>query len=291
MSGVVMSYLVCDSCGSYYELQPGESPEDFSDKCECGGHLSYVQDLDETDGSNEVCPNCGSAIEDDNEVCSSCGFELKESPLTENQLIFGFLWYLPQIGIFMMGFIALMYMLGIVIVQIFNPQPITDFYWYLLTLLFALIFPIILLVVIIALIRRFKSRYIGLYEKKNLNWVAMVVAFLIAIVIGMFYGRYLPNNVSLLGPLIGGFIAGCIVGKSYINGLVNGGIPAGIAGFIGAPLVMLLFNSEMHILNNSSPEMALILLSVGAIAYFIVFFLIGSIGGILGAGIRKRINS
>jgi len=283
-----MSYLVCDRCGGYYELQPGESPEDFSDKCECGGHLSYVQDLDENDGSNEVCPNCGSVISEEDEVCPGCGFELKESALTENQLIFGFLWYLPQIGIFMIGFIAVTYMLGIVIVHSFNSQPITDFYSYLQTLLITLIFPIILLVVIIALIRRFKSRYLGLYEKKNLNWVAMVVAFLIAIVIGMFYGRYLPNNVSLIGPLIGGFIAGCIVGKSYINGLVNGGIPASIAGFVGVPLVTLIFKSEMHTFNNSSPEMALILLSVEAIAYFIVFFLIGSIGGILGAGIRKK---
>lgn len=36
-----MSYLVCDKCGSYYELQPGESPEDFDLKCECGGKLEF----------------------------------------------------------------------------------------------------------------------------------------------------------------------------------------------------------------------------------------------------------
>jgi hypothetical protein len=28
---------VCDKCGGYYELEKGESPEDFSDECECGG--------------------------------------------------------------------------------------------------------------------------------------------------------------------------------------------------------------------------------------------------------------
>jgi hypothetical protein len=32
-------FMVCDKCGGYYELQKGESPEDFSDECECGGHL------------------------------------------------------------------------------------------------------------------------------------------------------------------------------------------------------------------------------------------------------------
>ncbi|MBF4474620.1 hypothetical protein [Methanobacterium formicicum] len=39
-----MPYLVCDKCGSYYELQLGESPNDFTDKCECGGNLKCGQD-------------------------------------------------------------------------------------------------------------------------------------------------------------------------------------------------------------------------------------------------------
>ena len=33
------SYLVCNKCGGYYELQPEESPKDFNLECECGGHL------------------------------------------------------------------------------------------------------------------------------------------------------------------------------------------------------------------------------------------------------------
>ncbi|ADZ09383.1 hypothetical protein Metbo_1139 [Methanobacterium lacus] len=33
-------YLLCDKCGGYYELQPGESPDDF-EECECGGNLRY----------------------------------------------------------------------------------------------------------------------------------------------------------------------------------------------------------------------------------------------------------
>lgn len=36
-----MPYLICDKCGGYYELQEGESPEYFSDTCECGGKLIY----------------------------------------------------------------------------------------------------------------------------------------------------------------------------------------------------------------------------------------------------------
>lgn len=34
-------YLVCDSCGGYYQLDDEEEPEDFSDECECGGRLEY----------------------------------------------------------------------------------------------------------------------------------------------------------------------------------------------------------------------------------------------------------
>ncbi|MCZ3372152.1 MULTISPECIES: hypothetical protein [Methanobacterium] len=37
--GMALSYLVCDTCGGYYELQPGESPESFDLECECGGQL------------------------------------------------------------------------------------------------------------------------------------------------------------------------------------------------------------------------------------------------------------
>ncbi|MDP3066800.1 MAG: zinc ribbon domain-containing protein [Methanobacteriaceae archaeon] len=35
----VQRFLVCNSCGGYYELLKGEEPEDFADKCDCGGNL------------------------------------------------------------------------------------------------------------------------------------------------------------------------------------------------------------------------------------------------------------
>lgn len=35
-----MSYLQCKACGGYYELQEGESPEDY-DLCYCGGELEH----------------------------------------------------------------------------------------------------------------------------------------------------------------------------------------------------------------------------------------------------------
>ncbi|MCE7700221.1 MAG: hypothetical protein K8E24_015790 [Methanobacterium paludis] len=41
-----MGYLICDNCGGYYELQEGELPGDFSNKCECGGNLKYTESMD-----------------------------------------------------------------------------------------------------------------------------------------------------------------------------------------------------------------------------------------------------
>jgi len=43
-------YLLCDKCNEYYELQPGELPNDFSDECNCGGNLRFVTNIE---GLNE----------------------------------------------------------------------------------------------------------------------------------------------------------------------------------------------------------------------------------------------
>jgi DNA-directed RNA polymerase subunit RPC12/RpoP/ribosomal protein S9 len=37
-------YLICEDCSGYYELQKGESPEDF-DECSCGGKLVFSRNL------------------------------------------------------------------------------------------------------------------------------------------------------------------------------------------------------------------------------------------------------
>ena len=40
-----MGYLICDKCEGYYKLKPGESPEDFLRRCNCGGYLNYSLSL------------------------------------------------------------------------------------------------------------------------------------------------------------------------------------------------------------------------------------------------------
>ena len=39
-----MGYLICEKCKGYYELQRGEKPDEFDNKCECGGELKFVKD-------------------------------------------------------------------------------------------------------------------------------------------------------------------------------------------------------------------------------------------------------
>ncbi len=69
-----MGYLVCERCGGYYKLKPGESPNKFSDNCECGGKLKYVENLKTTDKnignkkSTITCPHCGFQWESEGEL-------------------------------------------------------------------------------------------------------------------------------------------------------------------------------------------------------------------------------
>ncbi len=81
-----MPYLICDTCGGYYELQPSESPEDFDSKCECGGNLKYIQDLTNPDKFQKICSNCGSIIDDDKKKCPVCGFK---DELSIKSIVFG----------------------------------------------------------------------------------------------------------------------------------------------------------------------------------------------------------
>jgi len=39
-----MPYVICEKCNGYYELQKGESLNDF-ERCTCGGNLSYLESL------------------------------------------------------------------------------------------------------------------------------------------------------------------------------------------------------------------------------------------------------
>lgn len=283
-----MPYLVCDKCGGYYELQLGESTEDFTNKCECGGNLKYFEDLNDADELQKICPNCGNVIRAADEKCLNCGFKIKKQPLTEKRLIFGFLWHISNM--FFLSAISIMFLGGlmlIIVIFISHPEPQFS---YILMIVFFVIFSLWPPLALIKVIRIFRSKYLRNYEKENLNWPAMIVSFFVTIVLGVFGGRYLPDNVCLVGPLIGGFVVGLMAGNRYIDGLVNGGIPAGMAASIGFIMLFLIFGNEIPSILNTPPEMILFITLLIVILIFVPYFLIGSIGGILGAAMRKRVN-
>lgn len=78
-----MGYLICKKCGGYYELQQGESPDDFGE-CNCGGKLRYVESLNDTfeelkHQKINVCFRCGAENDNTAVFCSECGSRLRHA--------------------------------------------------------------------------------------------------------------------------------------------------------------------------------------------------------------------
>jgi len=75
-----MDYLKCKKCGGEYELQPGESPEDF-ESCECGGSLKFVENNDSItnkDKDSLICPKCQFKNPNDAIFCGNCKYKLRD---------------------------------------------------------------------------------------------------------------------------------------------------------------------------------------------------------------------
>lgn len=80
-----MSYLVCEKCGKYYELNEGKESFYF-DKCECGGRLHYTESLNQNASpriqiqvvaaDKKKCPHCGFENPKGALFCLECGNEL-----------------------------------------------------------------------------------------------------------------------------------------------------------------------------------------------------------------------
>lgn len=139
--------------------------------------------------------------------------------------------------------------------------------------------------------------------KIDLNWKAIITAFLVTMVISIISGLYLPNNVGLIGPIIGGLIAGYMVGGkyTYTKGIVNGGIPAGIAGFVSVLAVVLLSGNPLFTttvltapsytqdqINTLTTFTLIVEYSMVAVGCFMLFFILGLLGEIIGVSIKER---
>lgn len=87
-----MGFLICDKCKGYYELQAGESPNDFK-SCECGGNLKYIQNFDnhiidklESMTEISVCPKCGKQNVNNAKICVFCGKKLNNAKNTSKNI-------------------------------------------------------------------------------------------------------------------------------------------------------------------------------------------------------------
>jgi hypothetical protein len=77
---MIMSYLICENCGGYYELQDGESKDDF-DGCHCGGRLNCTSSLNTVFHDEEYQPKEENSIIQTTMTCPVCGHLNKKTSL------------------------------------------------------------------------------------------------------------------------------------------------------------------------------------------------------------------
>ena len=80
-------------CYGIYELQEGESPEDFLNiPCQCSGNLVHIQDMDELEELKKKCPICGHINSFNSQRCDNCGrcfdvgLDYLDSPLNDIEI-------------------------------------------------------------------------------------------------------------------------------------------------------------------------------------------------------------
>jgi hypothetical protein len=130
------------------------------------------------------------------------------------------------------------------------------------------------------------------------NWKAICLGFIGTFILA-YLGKYIPHLDMPIAPIVGGIIAGYMVGGSYRDGSVYGGLSAGIAGFIYTLLVIILSAGvsvaatvsmnvfPMSIYGESGIVTAGIII-LGTILSFIIYFILGLLGGIIGIAIKER---
>jgi hypothetical protein len=70
-------YLICNKCGGYYELQEGESLEDY-EECECGGKLKYGTLPLTRDESEKYISDKSDTVDEKNKLRSFVDFNNKK---------------------------------------------------------------------------------------------------------------------------------------------------------------------------------------------------------------------
>ena len=208
-----MSYLICEECGKYYELDEGKSSFSY-EKCQCGGKLTYTDKLNGKSSnvpfqnSKITCSSCGVKNPEGSNVCYSCGNLLgAETRKNKKNLGKGISWMGIAIGF---GFLMISTLLSVLAIFGTNfpiPQKPEDIPYNLL-----MAFGIIAM--IIAVISGLISSYIGGSIKfKNGMLNGGLVGVILGVVVGItggsiaFLGVILVfGSLSVLGGIFGTYL-------------------------------------------------------------------------------------
>ena len=191
-----MSYLVCEKCGKYYELNEGKSSF-YYDKCICGGKLTYKNTSEglgnnnfPSDNSKIKCTNCGSENPDDLTKCPKCGKEFAKEPTKKyNQTINGGISWLGVAAGF--GFLLTGSLMGVLAIFGTNiPQKVED-------IPFNLLIAFGMISMFLAIISGLISSYIGGSLKfKN----GIINGGLVGVILGLLVGAT-SGSIAFLGVI------------------------------------------------------------------------------------------
>lgn len=188
-----MSYLVCEECGKFYELNEGKSSFSY-EKCSCGGKLTYTDTLNginnfsSFNNSKMICSNCETINPKGSKLCYSCGKEFtdKSSTISNKPMNQSISW----LGV-AMGFGFLMVATLFSVLAIFGtniPQKADDIPYNLL-----MAFGIITM--LIAIISGLISSFIG----GSLNYKNGIInGGLVGLLLGLLVGAT-SGNIAFLG--------------------------------------------------------------------------------------------
>lgn len=118
------------------------------------------------------------------------------------------------------------------------------------------------------------------------RWLSAVIGGIVT-----FFLSWLPFIGVIVGPIGGGFTAGFLRGANVKESALTGTLANVLASIPGALLVVLLFFlGGLGIISDGTGEAAfgLFVWAVIFLFSFVVFYLLGAIGGVIGAKVTSR---
>ena len=120
----MVKYLYCDKCNGYYILNKGESPDDFSDKCECGGHLVFGEIPEKTEDEKlEELANKQLAATRNREFLSFLSTFDFFSSIAVGTLLSFFTIFLIPLGLFLIIFVMSGFITSFIVKKDVNVPP------------------------------------------------------------------------------------------------------------------------------------------------------------------------